>query len=231
MPKKFVGQNSKAVEATARKNATRDAKKAEEERAAEDALWADDNKHVKKKEERKQAREQKKNDKLEKKQENSKLLEEEESKLGGSKNQNNISSNKMTRYDIMVAQETTNASTIQGVGVVGASTSKTQRNRGDGVDEDGSADIGIERNMNREIGMNDTGARNVDEAIAQLNLNEDSGGVVDQHPEKRLKAAIKSYEKFRLPILKGEQPGLRLSQYKEIMWKEFQKSPQNPLNQ
>ena len=59
----------------------------------------------------------------------------------------------------------------------------------------------------------------------------DGGVAADQHPEKRMKAALKSYEKSRLPALKGEQPGLRLSQYKEIIWKEFQKSPQNPLNQ
>ncbi len=53
MPKKFAQQNSKAVEASARKNAAKEAKKLEEDRAREDALWVDDDKHVKRKEERK----------------------------------------------------------------------------------------------------------------------------------------------------------------------------------
>ena len=101
------------------------------------------------------AKEQKKNDKLEKKLENTKLLEEEEAKLGGNKNATSTVSNKMTRHDILVAQQQTSSS--------GATDGMQSR----GDDDD---DFEIERNMNREIGINDTGARNVDEAIAQLTL-------------------------------------------------------------
>jgi len=228
MPKKFPQQNSKAVEANARKSAAKAAKQDAEEKAKEDAFWADDDKHVKKKEERKQARDQKKVDKLEKKQENSRLLEDEESKIGGKQtNQSTSSSSKMTRHEIMLANQKSNESAAFGGDdppiVLSASTSRT----GD-VNEDDERDL--IPNMNREFGINDSGARNVDEAIAQLTVG-DAGPAADQHPEKRMKAALKSYEKSRLPGLKGEQPGLRLSQYKEIIWKEFQKSPQNPLNQ
>ena len=53
MPKKFPQQNSKAVEANARKTAAKEAKQQAEDKAKEDAYWADDDKHVKKKEERK----------------------------------------------------------------------------------------------------------------------------------------------------------------------------------
>ena len=53
MPKKFQNQNSKAVEATARKNAAKESKRIAEEKAIEDALWEDNDKHVRRKEDRK----------------------------------------------------------------------------------------------------------------------------------------------------------------------------------
>jgi len=53
MPKKFKGENSKATEAKARKNATKDAEDEEKKRQLEDELWQDDDKHVLKKQQRK----------------------------------------------------------------------------------------------------------------------------------------------------------------------------------
>lgn len=53
----------------------------------------------------------------------------------------------------------------------------------------------------------------------------------DRHPEKRLKAAFKAYESENLPRIKAENPSMRLSQWKQILFKEWTKSPQNPLNQ
>lgn len=55
-------------------------------------------------------------------------------------------------------------------------------------------------------------------------------GEVDKHPEKRMKAAYTAFEERRLKTLKEEQPTLRLSQLKQIIFKEWQKSPENPLN-
>lgn len=54
---------------------------------------------------------------------------------------------------------------------------------------------------------------------------------VDKHPEKRLKAAYNSFEEINLPRLKAENPSLRLSQLKQMLRKEWLKSPQNPMNQ
>lgn len=54
---------------------------------------------------------------------------------------------------------------------------------------------------------------------------------VDKHPEKRMKAAYTAFEEKRLAQLKEEQPTLRLSQLKQLIFKEWQKSPENPLNQ
>lgn len=54
--------------------------------------------------------------------------------------------------------------------------------------------------------------------------------LVDLHPEKRMKAAFTAYEERRLKELKIEKPSLRLSQLKQMIFKEWQKSPENPLN-
>ena len=59
----------------------------------------------------------------------------------------------------------------------------------------------------------------------------DSSSAVDMHPEKRVKAAYAAFEEIRLPVLKKENPNMRLSQLKQILKKEWQKSPDNPLNQ
>lgn len=54
---------------------------------------------------------------------------------------------------------------------------------------------------------------------------------MDRHPEKRMKAAYTSFEETQLPILKKQNPTLRLSQLKQLLKKEWLKSPENPLNQ
>ena len=53
MPKKFKGENSKAAEARARKDAVREAEHQKKKQAEEDAYWADDDKHVARKQQRK----------------------------------------------------------------------------------------------------------------------------------------------------------------------------------
>lgn len=53
----------------------------------------------------------------------------------------------------------------------------------------------------------------------------------DRHPEKRLKAAFKAYEAENLPRIRAENPSMRLTQWKQILFKEWTKSSQNPLNQ
>lgn len=54
---------------------------------------------------------------------------------------------------------------------------------------------------------------------------------VDKHPEKRMKAAYLAFEEKMLPQLKAEYPTHRLSQLKQMLHKEWLKSPENPVNQ
>lgn len=53
MPKKFKGENSKAAEARARKEAVKQAETERKQKEEEDALWADEDKHVQRKQQRK----------------------------------------------------------------------------------------------------------------------------------------------------------------------------------
>ncbi len=52
------------------------------------------------------------------------------------------------------------------------------------------------------------------------NPNQHAGGEeADAHPERRRKAAYKAYEEREIEILRKEHPGLKLSQIKEIIFK------------
>lgn len=54
---------------------------------------------------------------------------------------------------------------------------------------------------------------------------------IETHPERRFKGALEAYQERELPNIRQEHPGLRLQQYKELLYKQFQKSPENPFNQ
>jgi len=71
-------------------------------------------------------------------------------------------------------------------------------------------------------------ARGVMEAIAVLSMKSEAE---DKHPERRLKAAFAAFEDANMTRLKAEHPTLRLSQLKQVLYKEWTKSPDNPLNQ
>ncbi|KAI0781460.1 hypothetical protein BD413DRAFT_463943 [Trametes elegans] len=54
---------------------------------------------------------------------------------------------------------------------------------------------------------------------------------LERHPERRFKAAFEAYKERELPNARKEHPGLRLQQYHDLLYKQFQKSPENPFNQ
>ncbi|KAG0339112.1 hypothetical protein BG000_002801 [Podila horticola] len=87
-------------------------------------------------------------------------------------------------------------------------------------------------------------ASNIDDALDLLSLTGASTGGsgqapittgkgkdVDRHPERRFKAAFAAYVDREMPILKQEHPGLRQNQMQDLLYKQFQKSPENPFNQ
>lgn len=78
-------------------------------------------------------------------------------------------------------------------------------------------------------------ASGIDDALDALALTGRDAGVstkdIDRHPERRVKAAFAAFEEKRTPELRKEHPGLRLQQIKNLVFKEFQKAPENPMNQ
>uniref|UniRef100_A0A3B3S3V9 Coiled-coil domain containing 124 n=1 Tax=Paramormyrops kingsleyae TaxID=1676925 RepID=A0A3B3S3V9_9TELE len=211
MPKKFQGENSKSATARARKaeaKAVADARKKQEE---EDALWQENDKHVLKKEQRKDDREKKRLEALERKKENHRLFEEEEAKIKG-KVVREGKGGKVTRAQI----EETLYNEQQQQQQVAKEKEKTHLEQP------------LELNVNRIVPEEGTiEARTIEDAIAALSTAED----LDRHPERRMRAAFATFEELHMCRLKKENPNMRLSQLKQLLKKEWAKSPENPLNQ
>lgn len=102
MPKK-MGTNSKAVEARARKEEKKKVDRERIEKAAEDAYWKDDDKHVVKKEQRKADQERKRQEALERKALNQQLYNEE---------MNSIKSSASNQSKVTRAQIATNLANV-----------------------------------------------------------------------------------------------------------------------
>lgn len=82
-------------------------------------------------------------------------------------------------------------------------------------------------------------ASNLDDALDLLSIDGPGAGAVggpknkevEKHPERRFKAALAAYTEREMPRVKAENPGLRKTQMEQILYKDFQKSPENPFNQ
>ncbi|XP_067934766.1 coiled-coil domain-containing protein 124-A-like [Watersipora subatra] len=207
MPKKFKGENSKATEARAKKAAVQHEAEEQRRKDAEDALWVDDDKQLARKSQRKDDKEKKRLEQLERKRELAKLHDEEQNTLKSGKPK---APTKVTRHEINKQAEAREA----------AEASRLSRDNSISVPEEE-----LVENINRlEV---EGEARSVDAAIGILSKDTPE---LDRHPEKRMKAAYQEFESRRLPILKAENSNLRLSQLKQMLKKEWQKSPENPLN-
>lgn len=204
MPKKFQSENTKAVVAKARKAEKAATEKAEKEKAAEDAHWKEDDKLICKKIQRKEDKEKKKVAELQKKLE-LKALEETEMDSITSK----TAAPKITAYQLQKQKE----------------EQEKLRNK---ENNESNFETPIQENLNR-LETETISASGIDAAVAALSVDGES--TVDRHPEKRMAAAYRAFENDRLPLLKKENATMRHSQLKQLLRKEWQKSPQNPLNQ
>ncbi|KAH7135930.1 hypothetical protein B0J11DRAFT_174731 [Dendryphion nanum] len=73
-------------------------------------------------------------------------------------------------------------------------------------------------------------ATGIDNALDALSLTGNTNEKIEQHPERRFKAAYAQYEERRLEEMKDEK-GLRRNQRVALIRKEFEKHPDNPFNQ
>ncbi|UXI17082.1 unc-13 [Sarcoptes scabiei] len=211
MPKK-LGVNTKALEAKARKDSAKKIKEELIQKQKEDEYWRDDDRLVNRKLERQQQREAKKQEVQQRKAQNRAAYEEEQKNVVKTVKNKEQSNPKMTRSHIQNLIE---------------KQKKKEEPENNIQREPTHLEMPLEENINHLI-VDGEEARNVDEAISILSLNEPE---IDKHPERRMRAAWLAYEEKHLPRLKQENPSFRLSQLREMLRKEFNKSAENPINQ
>lgn len=211
MPKK-LGINSKATEARERRADKKKEEQLRKEKEIEDSYWRDDDKQVNKKLSRKLEKDEKRNEQLQRKKELKQLYEEEfvagKAAKGAS---GNSQPSKITQAQISVAQAK-----------IAAELSKLNN------DATSSEPEPLPSNPNL-VEVDGMEARTVEDAIAVLKVDNDAEA--DHHPERRMKAAFLAYEEQMMPQLRAENPGMRYSQLKNILFKMFQVAPENPKNQ
>ena len=81
--------------------------------------------------------------------------------------------------------------------------------------------------VNRLPDADEDHATGLDAAVDLLSMKDKA----EVHPERRRKAMYEAYLEAQLPIFKVEHPGLRLGQYKDRIFAQWQTSPENPMNQ
>lgn len=209
MPKKFVGENSKAVAARQRKENIKQEKDQKLKQRIEDAAWEENDEKVLKKQQKKDDQEKKRQQQLEKKAEAKALLEKEMASLKVTTKA--APPQKVTRAQITQIKET-------------VAKKEQEKPPSRVVIEE---PILLQENLNR-LQTDGEVAQSVEEAITVLN---GAKSEIDRHPEKRMKAAYAAFEEATMPQLKADNPTLRLSQLKQLLRKEWLKSPQNPVNQ
>jgi hypothetical protein len=216
MPKK-ISTNPKALEARARKEEKKTKEQEDKIRREEDAKWKEDDSNVLKKLQRKEEQEKKKLEAAQKKAELRALYEEDMNKVVGKTT--STASVKISRAQIDKKLEKERQQRLK------EEQERQQLEKKKLAVQELPTD-----NINR-VDVEGAEARTVDEAIAVLSLSSGLDSEIDRHPEKRMKAAYSAFEELHLPRLKEENPNSRLSQLKQILKKEWMKSPDNPLNQ
>lgn len=224
MPKKSSwGVNEKVEAAKERKQNAKSANAQQKQQQAEDAEWAAHSNPKGKKDVKREEEQRKKEEAAAKKAELRRLQEQEEAEMAnlGKKKPNPKAGNKVTAHELHLMKETQKKEFEK------ALLEKSNLDRRQLTEEEYAALVEIEnRNKEGDVALD---ARSVDAALQQLNLS--GGGDDDRHPEKRAKAAWNAYYEEMLPVMKQEKPGLRLMQYKSMIFDKWQKDPRNPRNQ
>ncbi|KAK9109382.1 hypothetical protein Sjap_017442 [Stephania japonica] len=232
MPKK-MGVNSKAEEARARKTSTEADRKEREARDKEDQYWRDAEGGKSRAAKKREEDAEKRAEAAARKAETRRLAEQEEKEIDKAGRRPDRKANrvsipsplsKVTEADLQRRREEEQAQIRRG-------SEEAVKRQARTADEEEYERMVVVENRNRDDSVIE--ARSVGDAIARLSVGEGSGGglPVDRHPERRLKASFKAFEEAELPKLKEEKPGLTHNQYKDMIWKLWKKSPDNPLNQ
>ncbi|XP_057415508.1 uncharacterized protein LOC130710308 [Lotus japonicus] len=224
MPKK-MGVNSKAEEARARKASAESEKKNKETKEKEDQFWKEAEGSRSRAAKKKEEEAEKKAEAAAKRAEARRLAEQEEKELEKILKKPD---KKASRVSIPVPKVTEAELRKRREEEQSQLAKKADEGKKRSAAEEEYEKMVLVSNTNRDDSIIE--ARNLDDAIAQMSID-NSNLAPDRHPERRLKAAFKAFEEAELPKLKEEKPGLTYNQYRDMIWKLWKKSPDNPLNQ
>jgi hypothetical protein len=224
MPKKW-GVNDKKAEVQDKKKKEKESKRLQEQEQKEKEEWAETDKHVLKKMERKQKEQEKKEAALKRKQEKKDLYEKEMQELAKDAPAPRITQAEASKIKQDIIKET--------LAKVEPVPPKPVRTSEDSDEEDKLNPVPVninhirreEEERAREQGIKVVSASGLTDALAQLAVEEP-----DRHPEKRMKKAYEEYMDKMMPRVKVEYPGLKRSQYLQMIQKEWKNSPENPMN-
>ena len=213
MPKKF-GINDKSAASRDRNNQRKERVAQEKAQAIENANWKETDKHEIKKAERIAQREAKELERLAREAEKSALRRAEENALSSSS-----APKKVTHFELQRDLERTSSRNR-----MAHSSSQNFIS----PDEHASTLMSHSTCATNATIADDaqviaSGFDTVSDALSGLSAQP------DRHPERRMKAAFLQYQSTHLPKLKRDIPGLRLSQYKQMLWDKWLKSPENPI--
>lgn len=226
MPKK-MGVNSKAEAARARKSATEAERKERDAREKEEQFWREAEGPKSRAAKKREEESEKRAEAVARRAEARRLAEQEEKDIDKSMKKPDKKANrvsipvpKVTEAELRRQREEEQAELAKK-----ADEMKRRQSRTAAVED--YEKMVLVTNTNRDDSIIE--ARTVEDAIAQMAVTDNLP--VDKHPERRLKASFKAFEEVELPKLKEEKPGLTHNQYKDMIWKLWKKSPDNPLNQ
>ncbi|KRX02043.1 Cyclic nucleotide-binding protein [Pseudocohnilembus persalinus] len=222
----------RAVEKQEREKEQKQKKQREEEERKTQEFWRDDDKQLQKKQQRKEEKQEKQLEQLVKKQENKLLYEKDMAEIQGNKKskvketpkQEALRKQREALKQTLLAQiqqqkEQEKKNKLQ---VQKEEEKEFREEHGHIVDSDSDSSeneykLKLEENLNRLQIQDDE-----DDKAQQETIN---------RPEKKRKAAFRDFVDKRMPELRQENPKAKRSQLLEMIHKEFEKSPENPMNQ
>lgn len=226
MPKK-MGVNSKAEAARARKSATEAERKEREVKEKEDQYWREAEGGKSRAAKKREDEAEKRAEAAARKAEARRLAELEEKELEKSMRKPDKKANRVSVPVPKVTEAELRRQREQEQAEMARKTEEAKRRQARTAEEEEYERMVLVSNTNRDDSVIE--ARSVEEALEKMAVADNLP--VDRHPERRLKASFKAFEEAELPRLKEEKPGLTHNQYKDMIWKLWKKSPDNPLNQ
>lgn len=225
MPKK-MGVNSKAEAARARKNAAESEKKERDARDKEERYWREAEGPKSKAAKKREEEAEKRAEAAAKKAEARRLAELEEKELEKAIKKPDKKANRVAIPVPKVTEAELRKQKEEEQAALQKKAEETKKKQSRTAEEEEYERMVLVSNTNRDDSLIE--AHSLDEAIEKMAVSDNLPA--DKHPEKRLKAAFKAFEEVELPRLKAEKPGLTHTQYKDMIWKMWKKSPDNPLN-